>query len=170
MTNRTALLFAQVPAWSRPTAASALSFFETIALAGLEGQWIRMSAADQRAILGYPIFGKQEFRVLPEGIVEVFRSTAFGMDGEIGQYDLHAIKLAIRRKQRMSPGMSGARYLSLGAEWLLDVIRTAGCDGEAKALADAGKWHELDRLISTLTGERGTNWPNMRQAAAILGA
>ena len=166
--NRKPLAFTSIPAWTMPAAAGALSFFETIALAGLEGQWVRLSAADQRAILGSNVFGKQAFRVKPEGDVEVMRKTAFGMDSEIASYDLYEVKRAIERRLRVSPGVSGGGYLDLGAERLIDTVRVAGRDDEAKALAANGKWHELDRMLAGLTGRGMTNWPSMRRAAAIL--
>jgi hypothetical protein len=170
MARTAKITFTELPQWTLTAKAGVLSFFEAIALADLEGKWIRLSADTQKALLGSNVFGKQEFRVNTDGTVDVSRSTAFGMDSEIAQYDLHAIKRAIERRVRVSPGMQGKGYLDLGAESLIDTVRIAGRDDEAKALAADGKWRELDRMYSGLTGVRGTNWPNMQNAAAILAA
>ena len=168
--TRTAMTFTELPQWTLTAKAGVLSFFEAIALAGLEGKWIRLSAATQKTLIGSNVFGKQEFRVNADGTVEVSRSTAFGMDSEIASYGLHEIKTAAARRLRLSPGMQGAGYLSIGAEALIDVSRLNGRDDEAKALAGDGKWRELDRMIAGMTGERLTNWPDMQRAAAILAA
>lgn len=167
---RNATTFTEMPIWTLTAKPGVLSFFEAIALAGFEGKWIRLSAATQKALLGSNVFGRQEFRVTTEGVVEVARSTAFGQDCEIGQYDLHTIKTAIASRVRLSPGVTGDGYLSAGAETLIDAVRLAGRDDEAKALAADGKWRDLDRMMAGLTGQHMTNWPDMRRAAAILTA
>ena len=111
MANKTPLTFATIPAWTHDgVAASALTFFEAVALSGLEGQWIRLDAKTQRATLGFPVFGRQEIKVA-DGVVRVRRSTAFGMDSEVNDYDLAAIREAAESGLRVSPGVIGARYL-----------------------------------------------------------
>lgn len=80
--KKTTIEFAAIPAWALPATPGALSFFETIALADLEGKWIRLSADTQRALLGSNVFGKQEIKVHADGNVTVTRSTCFGMDYE----------------------------------------------------------------------------------------
>lgn len=101
-----------IPAWTytgKPP--SHLTFFESIALAGLEGQWIRLSIGDQRATLGRDVFGKQEIKVDTEGNVKVRRSTAFGKDFELCEYTAHEIARAITEGKRISPGVSGPAFL-----------------------------------------------------------
>lgn len=166
--NRKTITFTAIPEWTLPAVPGALSFFETIALADLEDKWIRLSAATQKAILGANVFGKQEIKVTADGEVIVSRSTCFGMDHETAAYDLYTIKRAILRRARLSPGVSGGAYLSLGAEAMIDALRTAGADDQAKDLAAGKQWHELAKLIASLRDGRGTNWPDMTRAAEIM--
>ena len=53
------MTFTTLPDWTLPRAGSVIDLFETVALAGLEGTWIRLSAADQRRVIGFPIFGSR---------------------------------------------------------------------------------------------------------------
>ena len=165
--NRKPLAFTSIPAWTMPAAAGALSFFETIALADLEGKWVRLSAADQRAILGANVFGKQAFRVVGDGTVEISRSTAFGMDSEIASYDLYAIKSAAAQGKRLSPGASGPSYWSIGEQAIIDALRIAGAEAQAVAIAATKDMHALARFVRGITGE-SPNWPNMTGAVAFL--
>jgi hypothetical protein len=112
MTNRLqATEFAAIPAWALPTSAGHLSFFETIALAGLEGVEIRLSAADQRKLLGFPVFGKQAITVTADGTVLVSRSTCFGTDRETAEYSAERIERAATSRLRVSPGTFGPGYM-----------------------------------------------------------
>ena len=111
MTTRKPLTFANIPAWTLPSVPSALSFFESISLAGLEGQWIRLDAATQKALLGGVVFGKQEICVNDAGGVSVSRSVCFGQDSEDATYEISSIRAALEQKKLLSPGVSGARYL-----------------------------------------------------------
>lgn len=97
----------QVPGWARPAKADRFALFEFIALMGLEGQWIRMAANDQRSLIGHPAFGRQAFRVHDNGTVDVIRSTAFGSDSEIGTYGWNEIVAAAGDGLRLSPGRFG---------------------------------------------------------------
>lgn len=55
-----AMVFAAIPAWTHEgKAPSIYTFFEAIALAGLEEQRIRLDAGTQRALLGFPVFVNQ---------------------------------------------------------------------------------------------------------------
>lgn len=105
----TAIEFATLPSWTRPARRDALAFFETIALAGLENQWIRVSAADQRDVMGAVIFGKQELRVTDQG-VEVTRSVGFGQDAETATYGVERMRVAIASGKSLAPGVSGPNY------------------------------------------------------------
>jgi hypothetical protein len=103
--------FTTIPEWAMPQAPGRLSFFETIALAGLEGVEIRLSAATQRALLGFPVFGKQSIKVNADGTVTVARVTCFGTDYEISEYAAQHIERAANAKLRLSPGTFGPGYL-----------------------------------------------------------
>lgn len=77
------LTFTTIPTWAMPEQAGVSGFFTTIALAGLEGTWIRLSADTQRALLGKVIFGKQQIRVAgDDGEIAVFHKVGFGLDGD----------------------------------------------------------------------------------------
>jgi hypothetical protein len=47
-----------LPDWTVTDAKDAYSLGAAITLAGLENTWIRLTAATQRAVLGFPVFGK----------------------------------------------------------------------------------------------------------------
>lgn len=97
----------QVPGWAQPAKADRFTLFEFIGLMGLEGQWIRMAANDQRSLIGHPVFGRQAFRVHGNGTVDVIRSTAFGSDSEIGTYGWGEVINAAGASLRISPGRFG---------------------------------------------------------------
>jgi hypothetical protein len=109
MKTAAAITFASIPSWTRPARRDALALFETIALAGLENQWIRLSAADQRDVMGGVVFGKQEIRVTDAG-VEVVRSVGFGQDAESATYGVDRIRAAIASGKSLAPGLSGPNY------------------------------------------------------------
>lgn len=100
----------RAPAWSRPAGADRFTLFEFAALMGLEGQWVRMSADDQRNLIGHPVFGRQAFRVNDNGTVDVIRSTCFGSDSEIGTYECSYIEGAAKSGLRLSPGCFGSGF------------------------------------------------------------
>lgn len=104
--------FTTIPAWTLPTTPDARSLFEVVALAGLEGQWIRLDAATQRAIMGGNAFGKQQIRISADGELFVTRSTCFGQDSETGTVTLSTLVRAISEKLKLSPGVFGRGYLS----------------------------------------------------------
>ena len=106
-----ALTFAVIPAWALPTAPHATALFEVAALAGIEGQWVRLDAATQRALMGFAVFGKQSIRVNADGTVTVSRSTCFGMDSEQHDYPPALINAATTARKRLSPGVFGPGYL-----------------------------------------------------------
>lgn len=98
---------AVLPEYAFPAHASAaghLSFFEGIALAGLENSEIRLSAADQRRLLGFPVFGKQRLRVSPSGEVVVSRSACFGTTREVAIYSARQVEAAITARRQLRPG------------------------------------------------------------------
>jgi hypothetical protein len=103
--------FTNIPDWAIPKKADRYTFYETMALLGLENQWVRLSAAMQRALLGTNVFGKQQFMVDDLGVVTVSRSSCFGMDCEIAQYDAIRVRAAVEQNKKLSPGVFGPGYL-----------------------------------------------------------
>ncbi len=97
---------AEVPAWAyEGCAPSAYTFFAAIALACLEDVAIRLDAATQRALLGFPVFGKRVFRVdARTGTVRVMRSACFGTDCNSGDYPASIVRLAAEQKKGLNPG------------------------------------------------------------------
>lgn len=112
------LKFTAIPAWAKPAKADRWTLYETFALLKLEGQWVRLSAADQRAVIGYPVFGKQEFRVNADGTVDVRRVTCFGNDCEQRDYFPAWIRAAVEACKRLSPGVYGDGYYQATPEVL----------------------------------------------------
>jgi hypothetical protein len=62
--------------------ADALGFFEAVALASLEDNWIRLPAPAQRHFFGKVLFGNKAIKVSNDGKVTVFWTVAFGRDYE----------------------------------------------------------------------------------------
>ena len=104
------LEFTQIPAWVKPTQANPLALWEVAALLNLEGQWLRLSADDQRALIGFATFGKQSIKIEADGTVLVQRKTCFGSDCETGRYSPAEVRAAASARLRLSPGVFGARY------------------------------------------------------------
>jgi hypothetical protein len=102
--------FVSLPDWSKPTYPPSLfNLFERFALCGLEGQWVRMSAKDQKETMGFPVFGKQEIKIA-DGLISIRRSVCFGTDSEVCDYEPHVVRSAIEKKLKLSPGVFGRRY------------------------------------------------------------
>ena len=100
-----------IPDYAYPITPGKLAFFETIALLGLEEKPIRLSAADQRRVLGFPVFGKQEIVVSKLGSVKMCRLTGFGQDCESCEYSASVIEKAAAAGKKLLPGVSGPGYL-----------------------------------------------------------
>lgn len=98
-----------VPAWVKPDQPISNALYEAAALMEIENKWVRMSADDQRALLGFPVFGRQAFMVRDDGVVEVARSTCFGADYEMAEYSTAKVFTASRQGKRLSPGTFGLR-------------------------------------------------------------
>ena len=62
--------------------ADPIGFFESIKLNGMEGKWLRISAAVQRRHFDSVPFGKKAVKVAEDGLVTVFHTVAFGRDWE----------------------------------------------------------------------------------------
>lgn len=85
-----------IPAWAIGKAQDFADLVTAIALAGFDGQWIRLSADTQRALLGKAYFGKRAIRV-SASTVEIFRVLCYGMDFEIETYNNATWNEAITR-------------------------------------------------------------------------
>ena len=104
------LEFTYIAAWAYPETPSVNALFETIALLKLEGKRIRLSADDQRKIIGFNVFGKQNLEVYPIGKVLVWRKIAFGQDIDSAKYSAAEIKKAVELKKVIMVGMTGEKY------------------------------------------------------------
>jgi hypothetical protein len=99
-----------VPTWAKPAKADRYTLFEAAALLGFQDQWVRMTAADQRALMGFAVFGKRAFKVNDDGTVNVMRSTCFGMDFEQAEYFPGEVTSAASRSKQLSPGTFGPAF------------------------------------------------------------
>lgn len=103
MRKRAKIKFTDVPEWAiDKTRKDGPSMASAFALADLEDQWLRLSSATQRAILGYPVFGKQEILVEDSG-VQVRRSAAFGTDSARTRFSWTAVTRAARDERKLLP-------------------------------------------------------------------
>lgn len=100
----------KIPTWAKPTQADRYTLFEAAALLGFQDQWIRMTAADQRALMGFAVFGKRAFRVNDDGTVDVIRSSCFGADTEQANYWPGHITSAAAQHKQLSPGAFGPTF------------------------------------------------------------
>ena len=83
------------------------TFFSAIALAGMEHRPIRLSAATQRALLGYPVFGKRVITVNGDkGTVSCTVSRGFGMDYEQAYYTRATVQSAVNTRKQLIPGVT----------------------------------------------------------------
>ncbi len=108
--------FATIPDWTyRGKSPNVYTFFESIALADLEGRRIKLDSATQRALLGFPVFGRRQIIVHGDkGAVESDISVCFGTDCETATYSANAIRRAVEANKQLRPGTQGGNYLKLG--------------------------------------------------------
>jgi len=106
------IAFTAIESWAVPKSAGVLSFFETICLSDLEGKEIRLDAKTQRAVIGFPVFGKQAFTVNEDGTVTVRKSIAFGQDSEERTYCAREVDYARLNNLRMEPSAQGPGIFS----------------------------------------------------------
>ena len=72
--------FRALPTVTLPdTTADVIGFFEAIAIAGLDGQYVRIPAATQRKHFGYAPFGKLAVRV-ENGVCRTIKCMDYGRD------------------------------------------------------------------------------------------
>lgn len=99
--------FTEIESWAVPKFAGTLSFFETIAVSDLENKEIRLDAKTQRAVIGFPVFGKQPFRVNSDGGITVSKSVAFGRDSEERTYTPRELDYARMHNLKLVPHTTG---------------------------------------------------------------
>lgn len=99
--------FVQVPEWVKPAKPDVASFFSALCLAGLEGDgYFRLTAADQRALLGCVPFGQCSLKS-DGSTIRVSRSVCFGTDAEISTYTGSELAAKIAAGECCRPGVSG---------------------------------------------------------------
>lgn len=104
---------AKIPAWTYESKEPSIyTFAEAIWLSGLEGKTLRLTADLQRRLLGFAVFGKQAFEILEDGNFRTWVKVCFGQDWETAYGPLSYVGVAAKRKQRINPICSGARYFS----------------------------------------------------------
>lgn len=102
--------FTALPAWAMPDAPHGTAIFEVAALADVEGKWMRLNAATQRALMGFPVFGRQPISVNADGTITVSRSVCFGTMRESATYPADVVRAAAAARKRLSPGVFGPAY------------------------------------------------------------
>jgi hypothetical protein len=105
------ITFAVIPAWTFQEKEPGIhTFFEAVALAGLEEQPIRIDAKTQRALLGFAVFNRREIVVHKDGTISCVVSVAFGQDAERATYSAAIVGQAAKARKQLRPGTTGPRY------------------------------------------------------------
>ena len=100
MSKRAKIGYIAIPDWAIGEP-GVCSFAAAIALAGMEGKWFRLSAATQRKLLGYSVFGKVS--ILCDGMsVTTRRSACFGMDSSTVEHSWSDIAEHAHAKRKVS--------------------------------------------------------------------
>lgn len=109
--------FAAVPAWTHEGKTPSIhTFFEAVALAGLEEQPIRLNSSTQCVLLGFAVFGRRSITVHKAGTVSSVLAVAFGQDFESSTYSALLVSHAAQAKKELRPGSSGPRYFQAAHE------------------------------------------------------
>jgi hypothetical protein len=95
------LEYTEIPDWAidkerkdGPAMSSAL------ALTKLEGKEIRLTAAMQRKLLGFPVFGKQSIRGHDDRVT-VCRKVGFGLDFDCHEFHWNEVTKAAKDKKKL---------------------------------------------------------------------
>ena len=103
----------QIPKWTyEGKQPSIFTFFESIALAGLEEKDIRLTAADQKTLLGHVVFGRRIINVRHNATVDSMVDTGFGRDSDSATWPASTVGAAAEAKKQLRPGTSGSQYFS----------------------------------------------------------
>lgn len=74
--------YVELPTWTYAGARQDVATLGcALALAGLENRWVKLTAAQQRAIMGRVEFGKQSVGIF-DGQMMVTRQVCFGLDSD----------------------------------------------------------------------------------------
>jgi len=104
---------AEIPAWTyEGKSPSIFTFFESIALAGLEDKEIKVTATDQKKLLGYAVFGRRVITVHRDATVESVVDTGFGRDSDSATWPASTVRDAAAAKKQLRPGTTGPDYFS----------------------------------------------------------
>lgn len=102
MKDRTPMKFETIPSWTYDADDHSVhSFFAAITLSNLDHKHIRITAEDQRKLLGFPIFGKKEIKVF-DGVVKCYHMKAFGQDCDITEHTPSDLKRFIESKTKIT--------------------------------------------------------------------
>ena len=102
MRTRKPLTFETIPEWAIDTnEKNRYTIAAAVELAGLTDQWIRLTAAAQRALFGLVLFGKANVRVTNAGI-SAYRSVCFGTDFSDAILSWSDVEQHIAKGQRVS--------------------------------------------------------------------
>lgn len=107
-----AIKFEAVPEWVKPQTPSPLALWEAFALLGWEGKPVRLSAADQRALMGFAVFGKQLITIADDGSVTITVSVCFGTMTDHQTYSPEQVKRALMQKLLIVPSTASPRHFA----------------------------------------------------------
>jgi hypothetical protein len=100
-------VYVVLPDWVKPARPDVAAFFSALALAGLEGGYIRLRAADQRALLGCVPFGACAMKSDGSSLT-LCRSVCFGTDWETCTLTAAELAKAVSDKVSCRPGFYSA--------------------------------------------------------------
>lgn len=101
--RKDAMRFTHIPAWVMPNKPSRNSLWEVFAKLRIEDQWVRLSADDQRAVMGFAPFGRLEFCVMEDGDVIIRRRLTYGRGYEQSTYQPEQVRRAITLGLAITP-------------------------------------------------------------------
>lgn len=113
MQRQNQIQYAEIPAWAiEGKTASIYTFFEAIALAGLENKKIKLSSAMQRKLLGCVVFGRRPITVLDNAMIQCTVDVCFGQDWETAEWTADTVRRAAEAGKQLCPKRSGPGYFS----------------------------------------------------------
>ncbi len=115
---------AKIPEFAFPANPDALALFETIALAGLEGQWIELSLKDQRRIMGAPVFGYSAIRINTDCTLQIDHRTG-AVNPVLGTISLAGVRELVAATL---PALADSgRFDLVGPRFWIDTTARRGC-------------------------------------------
>ncbi len=101
----------RIPAWALPAPPRQRNLWSVFACLDIEDQWVRLSPADQRALMGFAVFGTSTICVMEDGDVLIRRSARVGRLLVPRIYYPDQVRRAVARRQQVSLGASSPRAL-----------------------------------------------------------